>query len=339
MTKHTIIVTTPANAKVPDFSEQWTEFAVDPSFLPVLAEAPAVRTRGREFAYVFGPPFPLSEYKFIGRHKGKTAQTGLIDLTSLEAAAKKARKDRRTLLLDIAAKVRKSYTNRKQFESREILNAVRRSHPWLLMVGREAEYGINIFAHYQGSSRLVDGLILDAGYFFDKRGNSRGALEMGLGDLEEALVGALDVVRGIGEMLPGASQTSRKAMEAAFSDIWAGEVRDFTSQLEDAERKARASKSAKTAGWRYASRSESNDEDENEEEEEDEEEEEEEDDDSDGDSGYGEGEDAGSKAAACEGRIDELRTYAKKRGVAVRKGSRWVRKADLLDELDRKGYC
>jgi len=143
-------------------------------------------------AYVFGPLFPLNEYKengFIGNEMGSV---GLIDYDALRRQyEQRARQQSRgstanmarmsmdmwlqTLNTGLQHTIERA-TNRHQrrLDMPHVLREVQRYYPWVLFLGETVggNVGATLWVHY-GHDGQIDGLIIDNDYFFTRMGQPR----------------------------------------------------------------------------------------------------------------------------------------------------------------------
>lgn len=115
-------------------------------------------------AYIFGPKFALSSYKFLGEHGNDVAQTGFVDLDILD----KQPIDRDEFFKETS----KLYIDGRHVHSwsdPKILQQVREKYPAILFLGdtRGGDVGAALFGHFSSTGEL-DSLIIDVWYFFEK---------------------------------------------------------------------------------------------------------------------------------------------------------------------------
>jgi hypothetical protein len=137
-------------------------FTVTQAFYNVIRKQPPLmkrpphqhRSHGSVNAYVFGPMFPLSEYKLIRSHWNDAAQTGLVDArTYTDADA--------NLLADIQTKL-----DEYDYDNPTLQKEVKARIPSLLWLGVTdgGDAGAKLYAHYAADH--IDGLIVDNEYLF-----------------------------------------------------------------------------------------------------------------------------------------------------------------------------
>jgi hypothetical protein len=264
-------------------------------------------------------------------------QMGLIDASALDDAARKMHTKAGALMSETADAVEEAYRKvRFHFDSPAIRSELREAHPWLLMVGKASDDGIAVWLYRKDGRSAVDGITpppLDTGFFFDE-GMPRDPLAIALDAAGRALKAALYTVSMIKKTQPDASSEPERVgagvdvQRDGDGDVFpprradrhrrrqiplrgaAGEEmgRDKKSTTKFATKTATKTKPRTQSGSSAKGKSESVQEEVTPDEE--------------------------AEEPACMGYTKE---YAKKRGVAVRRRSKWVRKADLLVDLQENG--
>lgn len=114
-------------------------------------------------AYLFGPLYPLKEYKCIGEHHNDGGMTGFIDYDLLQKArVNKLNEDR---LTDEVCKIITAEGADENLE--QTVKKIRDLYPMILFQGPTVggDVGAKLYIHMD-DTRHIDSLIIDNDYFF-----------------------------------------------------------------------------------------------------------------------------------------------------------------------------
>lgn len=139
-----------------DGSTGWKDliFAVNDEMYQLILNGPteSLEHNGDSTAYIFGPRFPLKEYRFAFGHGNDVAATGFIDADLVGGWTEDAERNNKLLKLER--------------DDREALLEFRKTYPFLIWLGETygGDVGVDLFVH-RNEQEEIDGIMVDNNYF------------------------------------------------------------------------------------------------------------------------------------------------------------------------------